>query len=161
MKCDVFFSLLLRCIYLFGRRVITILFSMAWHHTRSWLKNCARFYLLFSCHAFANSVHVCVCVLRSFRSKSSTKIHTKIKQKKTKENRPSLKNARMHKYTLPAWHSNKNKNKTRKYTQHTQRVSANVLSATSALRLCLHNSDGGMFLFCVKSSESESQPWSF
>lgn len=55
-----------------------------------------------------------------------------------KKTHPSFKNARMHKYTLPAWHSNKNKTSNKiTYQTHTQRnrveISANVSTECTLL----------------------------
>lgn len=61
----------------------------------------------------------------------------KVRNLYMKKTHPSFKNARMHKYTLPAWHSNKNKTSNKiTYQTHTQRqsrISANVSTECTLL----------------------------
>lgn len=128
--------------YLFGK-INNKLISMASEATaqRPWLKNCPVFAMVFLC------VYTFVCVLYPHAMESSkgwaktyeynNSAWNKVRNLYMKKTHPSFKNARMHKYTLPAWHSNKNKTSNKiTYQTHTQRqsrISANVSTECTLL----------------------------
>lgn len=91
-------------------------------------------------------VYICVCSLSPCNGiKQRLSKNIRIQQQRMKQSKkfiyekthPSFKNARMHKYTLPAWHSNKNKT-SNEITYHTHRerqsrISANVSTECTLL----------------------------